>query len=294
MPEEEPTGAPDLDDVLGSDAEFSLDDDGEIQITGAIEIVPDPAQSTEETPPVTPDPAATPIVPAGEHDYEARYKNLEPEFTRKSQRLAELEKDIVPQMREELARMQGQIDMIGGDDPDGDEDDRIEIPDNFGEILMQDPMKGVGMIAEIADRVAARQLIPILERVAPMLEDYELESELRSAAMVEGREDFFELLPQMRDIINRGPTDLTFDEAYELAKTVGQIGDPVIPTPAAPAQPVPVVPATDRITPEEAQQNADRLAPEPEIVSGEVAPTRRVVDSVDDAFNQAVEDLYGP
>jgi len=276
----------DLDAILG-DQSFDLDDDGEIQVDmDALREVPDapadpavPAESTTET-------------PAPAHDYEERYKNLEPEFTRKSQRLAELENNVLPEMQQAMANMQGQLTaMQGGETPDEGTDDRVEIPENFGQILMQDPGQGAQMIAEIADRVAARKLTPILERVAPMLEDWELESELKAAALVEGREDFFELLPSMRDIIVKSEADLSFDQAYQLAKTFSGIDQQAVePTPATTTQTVPTAPSTDRISPEEAQQIANRLKPDTG-VSGEVQPTQRVADSIEEAFNMAVEDV---
>lgn len=260
-----------------------MGDDGEIQIDMEALREPDAGETT------APEETAT---PAPEHNYEERYKNLEPEFTRRSQRLAELEKDVLPQMQQEMARMQGQLQALaGGKDPNAPVDDRVEIPENFGEILMQDPGQGATMIAEIADRVAARKLGPILERVAPMLEDWELESELRHAALKPGREDFFELLPTIRDIIVRSTEDVSFDNAYELAKAFKGVDQQAAPQ-VAQEPTVRPAPSTDLVSPEEAAQRAARLAPDTG-VSGEVQPTKRVASSIEDAFNMAVEDVLG-
>lgn len=271
----------DLDDILGNQS-FDMTDDGEIAVDlAALKPEADPAEATEGT-----------EGPAPEHDYEERYKNLEPEFTRKSQKLADLENNVLPAMQSAMANMQGQLTaMQGGTDPNAPEDDRVEIPENFGEILMQDPGQGAAMIAEIADRVAARKLGPIIERVAPMLEDWELESELRSAALKPGREDFFELLPAIRDIIVKSSEDISFDSAYELAKTFKGV-DQQTATPAVQDKTVPAAQSTDLVSPEEAIQRATQLAPDTG-VSGEVQPTKRVADSVEEAFEMAVEDVLG-
>jgi len=270
--------------VLG-DQDFKMNDEGEIEVDAAAIA----ATSTETPPVVEAEPTAQP--PAAIHNWEERYQNLEPEFTRKSQRLSELEKDVLPEMQQELARLQGQVDgLTRGEQPaDGTVDDGLlEIPTNFGEILMNEPERGAQMIAEIADRVAANKLLPILERVAPMLEDWELETELKTAALVEGREDFFELLPTIRDIIVKSESDLSFDDAYNLAKTFHTVDGEVPPAPAV----QPEVVATERISPEDALANANRLAPDTG-VSGEVQQGQRVADSVEEAFNMAVEDVLG-
>lgn len=276
----------DLDDILG-DQSFELDEDGEIMVDmEALSTPTDPVETTEAQPTTE-----TPAQP--EHNWEERYQNLEPEFTRKSQKLAELEKTVLPGMQSQIDQLVGRLEQIaGGEAPDEGPDDRVEIPENFGQILMQDPGQGAQMIAEIADRVAARKLTPILERVAPMLEDWELESELKAAALVEGREDFFELLPSMRDIIVKSEADLSFDQAYELAKTFSGVDQQAAATQAQPVQTAAPAPSTDRISPEEAQQIAARLKPDTG-VSGEVQPTQRVADSVEEAFNMAVEDVLG-
>lgn len=276
----------DIEDILGNQ-DFDMGDDGEIQVDlDALRSEP----SEVPTDPEPSEPAPAPETP--EHDYETRYKNLEPEFTRRSQRLAELEKDVLPSMQNEMARMAGQLQaLMGGQDPNAPADDRVEIPENFGEILMQDPGQGATMIAEIADRVAARKLGPILERVAPMLEDWELEHELREAALKPGREDFFELLPAIRDIIVKSSEDVSFDSAYELAKTFRGV-DQQSATPAPQAQTPQPAQSTDLVSPEEAAQTAARLKPDTG-VSGEVAPEKRVASSVEDAFEMAVEDVLG-
>jgi hypothetical protein len=278
----------DLDAIL--DQDFAMTDDGEIAVSaealqGAQEPAPDvPSSEAADSPEAAP-----------QHDWEDRYKNLEPEFTRRSQRLAELEKDVLPSLQSQIDQLTGQLQaVIAGQQPAQEADDRLEIPENFGEILMRDPSQGAGLIAEISDRVLEQRLGPVLERVAPMLEDWELESELREAALKPGREDFFELLPTIRDIIVRSPQDIGFDAAYDLAKSfkgVDQLAAQQQAQPASdsPSQPQP---ATDRVSPEEAQQLASRLAPDTG-VSGEVQPERRVASSVEDAFNMAVEDVLG-
>jgi hypothetical protein len=279
-----------LDQIL--DQDFSMGDDGELVISeealrGAQEPAPD-VQSPE---------AAESPEDAPRHDWEDRYKNLEPEFTRRSQRLAELEKDVLPGMQSQIDQLTGQLQaVIAGQHPDADDtqDDRVEIPENFGQILMQDPAQGAGLIAEISDRVMEKKLGPVLERVAPMLEDWELESELREAALKPGREDFFELLPTIRDIIVRSPEDISFDAAYGIAKSFSGVDQLAAaqtqPQPSEDPQPAQQV--TERVSPEEAQQIASRLAPDTG-VSGEVQPERRVADTVEDAFNMAVEDVLG-
>jgi hypothetical protein len=277
----------DLEDILG-DQSFDMSDDGEIEVDlDALREAP--AETTTEETPATETPA-----PATEHNWEERYQNLEPEFTRKSQRLAELEKDVLPGMQSQIDQLVGRLEQLAGGEPaEGEFDDRVEIPENFGQIIMQDPGQGAQMIAEIADRVAARKLTPILERVAPMLEDWELESELKAAALVEGREDFFELLPSMRDIIVRSEADLSFDQAYELAKTFSGVDQQAATNPVQPTQTAAPAPSTeDRISPEEARQIAARLKPDTG-VSGEVQQTQRVAGSVEEAFNMAVEDVLG-
>lgn len=273
----------DLSDLLG-DQDFAMGDDGDIEIDGAaLREVADPVQEAETE-------TVIEEAPEVEHDYEERYRNLEPEFTRKSQRLAELEKDVLPGMQSQIDQLVGRLEqMAGGQPAEGEVDDRVEIPENFGQILQQDPGQGAAIIAEIADRVAVKKLTPILERVAPMLEDWELESELRASALVEGREDFFELLPTMRDIIVRSEADLSFDQAYELAKMSANV-DQQAATQEPATQTVAPAPSTERITPEEALQQASRLAPDTG-VSGEVQPEKRVADSVEEAFNMAVEDV---
>lgn len=279
----------DLSDLLG-DQDFAMGEDGDLVIDGeALQTASETAQESAAIEPETPEAPAT-----EEHDYEERYKNLEPEFTRKSQRLAELEKDVLPTMQSQLDQLTGQLTaLMSGQQPgtEGEVDDRVEIPENFGQILQQDPGQGAAIIAEIADRVAVKKLTPILERVAPMLEDWELESELRASALVEGREDFFELLPTMRDIIVRSEADLSFDQAYELAKTFKGV-DQQAATQAQPVQTEAPATSTDRISPEDALQQASRLVPDTG-VSGEVQPEKRVADSVEDAFNMAVEDVLG-
>jgi hypothetical protein len=273
----------DIEEILG-DQSFDMSDDGEIQVDmDQLRAEPAPTEISEETPTETPAPS---------HDYEKRYKDLEPEFTRRSQKLADLENNVLPQMQAAMANMQGQLTaMQGGVDPTAPADDRVEIPENFGEILMQDPGQGATLIADIADRVAARKLGPIIERVAPMLEDWELESELRTAALKPGREDFFELLPAIRDIIVKSSEDVSFDSAYELAKTFKGVDQPAAPTQAQEPTAQPAQ-STDLVSPAEAVQRAARLAPDTG-VSGEVKPTQRVADSVEDAFNMAVEDVLG-
>jgi hypothetical protein len=285
MPEEQILT--DLEDILG-DQSFDMSDDGEIEVDlDALREAP--AETTTEEP-AAEAPAAE--APAQEHDWEQRYQNLEPEFTRKSQRLAELEKEVLPGMQSQIDQLVGRLEQVAGrEDPNAPADDRVEIPENFGQILQQDPGAGATIIAEIADRVAARKLTPILERVAPMLEDWELESELKAAALVEGREDFFELLPTMRDLIVRSTTDLSFDQAYELASTIGKVGgQQQAATQVEQTQTEAPAPSTDRISPEEAQQRATRLAPDTG-VSGEVQPGQRVAGSIEEAFNMAVEDV---
>jgi uncharacterized coiled-coil protein SlyX len=281
MTEEQKT--PDLDDILG-DQGFAMTDDGEINLP------PESLKAEEDTPPAGGEEGA----PAESHNWEKRYTDLEPEFTRKSQKLAELENETLPAMAAQMERLQGQIDVLtqqGGGTPQVDDDGRVEIPSNFGEVIMQDAEAGAGLIAEIADRVAERRLAPILERVAPVLEDWELETELRTAALAPGREDFFELLPTIRDIIVRSETDLTFDDAYTLAKTFKDV-DQLPKGETAPVAATPAAQTGDRISPEEAQQIAARLKPDTS-VSGEVQPTPRVAGSVEDAFNMAVEDVLG-
>jgi uncharacterized coiled-coil protein SlyX len=281
MTEEQKT--PDLDDILG-DQGFAMTDDGEINLP------PESLKAEEGTPPAGGEEGA----PAESHNWEKRYTDLEPEFTRKSQKLAELENETLPAMAAQMERLQGQIDVLtqqGGGTPQVDDDGRVEIPSNFGEVIMQDAEAGAGLIAEIADRVAERRLAPILERVAPVLEDWELETELRTAALAPGREDFFELLPTIRDIIVRSETDLTFDDAYTLAKTFKDV-DQLPKGETAPVAATPAAQTGDRISPEEAQQIAARLKPDTS-VSGEVQPTPRVAGSVEDAFNMAVEDVLG-
>jgi uncharacterized coiled-coil protein SlyX len=281
MTEEQKT--PDLDDILGNQG-FAMTDDGEINIP------PESLEAEEDTPPAGGEEGA----PAESHNWEKRYTDLEPEFTRKSQKLAELENETLPAMAAQMERLQGQIDVLtqqGGGTPQVDDDGRVEIPSNFGEVIMQDAEAGAGLIAEIADRVAERRLAPILERVAPVLEDWELETELRTAALAPGREDFFELLPTIRDIIVRSETDLTFDDAYTLAKTFKDV-DQLPKGETAPVAATPAAQTGDRISPEEAQQIAARLKPDTS-VSGEVQPTPRVAGSVEDAFNMAVEDVLG-
>jgi hypothetical protein len=275
---------PDLDDILGSE-DFGLDDDGEIQMG---DMTPQ-----ESTPAVTADPPASDDAPpAPEHNWEERYKNLEPEFTRRSQRLAELEKQVLPGMQSQLDQLTGRLDQLGGGEQPADGEGQIEIPENLGDILNQDPAQGAAIIAEISDRVVERRLIPILERVAPMVEDWELESELRTAATREGREDFFELLPAIRDVITRSEKDLSFDDAYNIVKTFQNVdGKAAAPGPVTQTA-EPTAPSTERVSPEEARQLASRIKPDTS-VSGEVQPEQRVADSVEDAFSMAVEEHYG-
>ena len=271
----------DLDAII--EGEFSMGDDGELQVsTEALQAADEPAGEPE-----TQDPAPAPV-----HDWEERYRNLEPEFTRRSQELAELKRDIVPGLQQQLAHMQGQMDaLLAGRGPAPEDDERMAIPENLGEILMHDPSQGAAIIAEISDRVAEKRLGPILERVAPMLEDWELETELRNASLKPGREDFFELLPTIRDIIVRSEEDISFDSAYQLAKQFKGVDKLAqAQTSETPAQSQPAT--TERISPEEAQQIAARLKPDTG-VSGEVQAEQRVASSVEDAFNMAVEEYLG-
>ncbi len=287
-PTQEPIteGNPDLDAILG-EGNFDMDDDGEIQI-GA----PDAS-----TTPATPAASGTepPVEPAApQHNWEERYKNLEPEFTRKSQRLSELEKTVLPGMQSQLDHLTGRLEQVtGGEAKPGT--DQIEIPDDLGNILNTDPVRGAAIIADISDHVVERRLMPILERVAPMLEDWELETELRETAMKPGREDFFQLLPQVRKAISESETELSFENAYRLVKTFHKVDNPPpTPTdePTGVAPQAPQAPSTERISVEEAQQIASRLKPDTS-TSGEVQPDKRVVDSVEDAFELAVEEHFG-
>jgi len=178
---DESTATPDLDDLLNDD--FNMGDDGEIQMPETKAEVETP--ETESTPEVTPDPEPT-------HDFEKRYNDLLPEFTRRSQDLAELNKHTIP-------ALQAQIDQLreGNSRPTENTDDRVKVPEDLA-AAMQNPEEGAQLIMDLASKVVEQQLGEFVTRVAPMLDDYEIEQELKDVALTKGNEDFFELLPSIR------------------------------------------------------------------------------------------------
>lgn len=261
------------DALMGDDGEitFASDDDN-------LETDAEPAVERE----VTPSEPAPSAPPKAGHDWEKRYNDLLPEFTRRSQELAELKKDVIP-------GLQRQIDQIraGQTQPDKESsEDLVDVPSNLIEAL-QNPETGAQLIMQLADKVVEQRLGAFVGRVAPMLEDYEIEQELRDVALAEGNEDFFELLPQVRQIIARSSHEVSFADALEIARTFRGVGG----TTSEPAEAEKPQPATQKVSAKEIAQAAARLQPETG-VAGEVQEPARKVGTVEDAVEAAFDEIF--
>lgn len=285
MTDERSTPNPDLDDVIG---DALMGDDGEIHLpdeSSADEPSAEPAQEREEQPEGDTSEPAADEPPQPEHNWEKRYNDLLPEFTRRSQELAELKKDVIP-------GLQQQIDQIraGQTRPEQESsDDAVDVPNNLIE-AMQDPETGAQLIMQLADSVVEQRLGAFVERVAPMLEDYEIEQELRDVALAPGNEDFFELLPTVRQIIARSEREVSFADALNIARTFSGVDGKTTSEPDEAGDAA--RPKQQKVSAEEIAQAAARHEPETG-VAGEVQPPTDEVGSVEDAVEAALGEIYG-
>lgn len=266
---------PDLDDLLNAD--FEMDDEGEIVLPAPVQ-QPTGEQSTEGV--MQPQEEAAP-----QHDFEKRYNDLLPEFTRRSQELAELNKSTIPGMQAQINQLRE-----GNSQPAENAVKPVDVPEDLIGTL-QDPAAGAQLIMDLATKVVEQRMGEFVTRVAPMLDDYEIEQELRSVALAVGNEDFFELLPQIRQIISRSESDLSFADALEIARTFKGVEQPQTTSTEDGQEPA-LADQPRRVSAEEIAQQAARNQPETS-VAGEVQEPPVQADTVEDAVNAAIDEVYG-
>lgn len=232
---------------------------------------PDQPAAVEVQPELTQD---TPSAP--QHDWEKRYNDLQPEFTKVTQQNAEL--------RERLDNIEGMLKSQATSKPRQDEFGY----DDYGQ---PDPQAFEQQVSEITKAV----LDEALQLYVPqdMVKQWRANSEVQEA--LNAHEDFTEMLPHIESVYNRFPeADMTVEQAYQLAKFAvesvqgqgshEQPAAPVVDTPATtPSEPHP--------SPEELYARSQRLqTAEGHSVDGSWEP-EEVVKTPRDAIAAAIRDL---
>lgn len=246
-----------------------------------------PAEQTSDDPNTPADPQPDP--------YEKRYNDLLPEFTRRSQRLSELEKDIIPGLQSRLTDLEEKLQLaVRG------QEHAAETPSPSSEItpelwmeIQADPEKGAKYIDSIVNKRIETFAQQIESALGPVLEDWQIEQEVIQAAREFG-DDFFQSFPAIHKVMTESEKELSFAEAYKLVKAFGiqsapppaaETSNEPAPRPQATPEPGPPKMAASEIA-----AQAARLAPETS-VAAEVVEKAPALPSVDQAFERALSRL---
>lgn len=266
------------------------------EATGALSFVPvtetnqdsgdAPAQSTTAEPAQPAKEPATPAAPAAPDTFKERYDNLLPEFTRKSQELTELKAELA------LLKASGAkpAETPAEADPFADLD--------LAELVAADPDEARTKLRNAVKAQAELLLKPMLDKIAPVLAEQELEAELRNT--IQQYPDFIGEMPKVRQVLSLDPTGkMTFEQAYQLVKKLAPASPAGSPEPkkeqsepaVTPTPPTSLAPASGA-TREELERRAARPgSPADTGVAGTVTEPERKVTTVRDAFEKAVEQV---
>lgn len=239
---------------------------------------PGPGEPPEQLADDTPEYATEDLL-AEIDNWEDRYKNLQGAYTRGQQELKE--------QGERLARLEGKLEAQAKTPPTDDGD-----PWYDGQPATQD------IEALVAQRVEAALKDAVPGDVEELVSDWKIGKELQ--AVIAAHEDFPAYVPAIQKLLDTVSTDLTYEEAYQLAKQFGQPSVIAEPAPAAPADgpktpdtPKAVVPAGAVPTHEELLRRSQALKTAQGDTNDAGFVAERAVDSPRDAIMNALEDTYG-
>lgn len=231
-----------------------LGDNGYIEFKYA---EPEPETPAEATPPAAA-PVDTPKADPPPTDWEKRYKDLEREFTRKSQELAEVKR--APQAKPEPEAPKPAVNPL----------DLISDPDRFNEYVA----------SHSKEEVAA-----LRKELAPIIENRKFQNEINE---VVGRNpDFWDYFPAVREIV--AEVDMPFEAAYNIARrffpNAGKKTDPPADEPPK-ADP----PPSTKVPARAVAERAAALQTESGVSDASASAPARKITSIHDAFNAALED----
>jgi hypothetical protein len=219
---------------------------------------PEPAAKPEPEP--KPEPAAAPV-----HDFEKRYNDLRPH----ADRVAAENRTL----REQLAYLTGHVE--AGKKPEREREPEAEEIDYLS--LMTDPRRADQHFQSLVDREVSKRM----ESYEPLFLDMRLGNELRET--IGKFPDFLEHQEAMGKVYEMFPgQDITFEQAYHIAKKFGLSGTPA-PSPAPTPAPTPKVDAAA------IRERAKRVNAETGVggSTGVEETAKPKVGSVQDAFEQA-------
>lgn len=264
-----------VDNIVGMTYE-----NGEIQLQFA-------EPETTEEPAPEPEKKEEPAKAAPEHDYQKRYEDLLPEFTRKSEEL----KRAMEKLEALEARLTGPKKEEPA--PPADPWDGVDLR----EVLLNGDAKEV---RELLDKTVERRVSsiinPVLQQLVPFVEQMQVASVVND--LVTKHPDALDYVEEIREVLNlEGTETLSLEQAYTVAKGVRARLAATSPSKKEGAPPPVATPATPSPAPtkkesrEELERAAARLkSPADTGRAGTVEEPERVVDSIRGAFEQALLD----
>jgi hypothetical protein len=211
--------------------------------------------------------------------WEDRYKNLQGAYTTGQQALKE--------QGERIARLEGKLEAGVQTPPTDEADSWADAPDPSAQDID----------ALVAKRVDAALKDAVPQDVDELVQDWKIGKELQE--VIAAHDDFPAYVPAIQHLLDTVETDLSYEEAYQIARKFGQPTE-IAPAPTAPVGvPAPVADTAPAAQPVAANTHAELVQKSQALKTAQGNTNDagfvevRAVESPRDAIMQALEDTYG-